>query len=1185
MKTEKIAVIIALAVAFISSFAVMTDGDDVDALESPAVGVQFYDTDCDQGIGLKFEITVFTNDSETGTYEYVAKVIGIRSPVSQVYIPDTIGYMDYTFRIDSIADKAFYRDTTITSVSMSNIESIGVRAFAGCSSLENVNFLTVESTDEVSINIGNYAFANCTSLTGIELTNATIGNGAFGNCTAMTNVYVGNVAVVNNPFYGLKFYTPDGVIIDCQSEFFPNHAYYGSEGALYLEGPRMVGVTFEYDGYSYEITSFDSTGSTNYLDYTDYNPIIENTIYGTAMSTGFASESSGITHCDLPANIYYEDFRLIVTAVESKAFYGDESIQKLSLPWSMDSVGSRAFANCTNLADVTLGTTKAIGNYAFYNTAVGSFSLDYVTDIGTKAFYGLSLPYIVLSEDLNTLGEKAFGDTQFFDIDGETQLTASAEDLKGYGYVLRDGKYVRLAPEGYEFEVDGLVYTVSYTYEDGGYAELTGYTVEPTSLVIPEYVEFAGLSYRIDTVGEKAFYGCTSLKQVDASHVERIGVRAFANSGVTEVDFGETVYWIERYAFYGCDITSLELTKEYMEIEDYAFSRCTSIERVSVPSYYGFGNNVFSSLRFYYTDGVTPIDPTDDDFVEHVYSGTGRKLVMESTEEGTVFDQGLLKYKIISSSNGYLVAVVGYADGVSEPVIEVPATVNHALTEFSVYMIGDRAFYRNQSIQEISIGENVEVIGVRAFTGSTLAAVDLGNVMYIESYAFYGCPIVSISIPASMSFINSNAFGTCNSVQYVEVFSTSMDSTDNSFGGMRFYETNGTTRVYTTDDGFYGHAFAGTYTKLVKLSDEPGTEFEVGDLKYRITYSDETDGTVEVIGYADGCSSSELVVPKTVKYGAKTFDVDTIANKAFYNNKSIKSINLGDVRYIEARAFAYSSLENVVFSDELVEVGNYSFFKCPLEKLDLPSYTEYIGISAFSGCTTITYLSIGYTEVDTNAFNGLTFYYPDGIEAISPYDIQMFEGHVYTGTDAELVMDLGFSVGDVFTDDEAGAKFKITSLTWNDFEVEIVGMTGSDGILSLSDYPCVLYKDYEFEVTAVGYKAFYKNSSIVCVELPDTVTKIGNRAFTECPNLTTVIINGTNIVIENYAFYKDTAITHLEFGETIASIGTNAFQGLKFYTVDMRMEVPQPTYLEQTPENLQNRYFEGDFGYLAYLIY
>lgn len=95
------------------------------------------------------------------------------SCLSKVIVEGVSGVPQSVF--DSLIDR------TITSIE-SSITNIGNSAFANCSSLTSVSFPN-------AINIGNYAFQNCTPLKNIYIPNATsIGSSVFYKCTNLPKI-------------------------------------------------------------------------------------------------------------------------------------------------------------------------------------------------------------------------------------------------------------------------------------------------------------------------------------------------------------------------------------------------------------------------------------------------------------------------------------------------------------------------------------------------------------------------------------------------------------------------------------------------------------------------------------------------------------------------------------------------------------------------------------------------------------------------------------------------------------------------------------------------------------------------------------------------------------------------------------------------------------------------------------
>ncbi|MDE7082800.1 MAG: leucine-rich repeat protein [Clostridia bacterium] len=105
------------------------------------------------------------NSNTTGNYTFAADYARDRASLTSV----TLGSA-----VTKIGDYAFYNCGSLTGINLYNATEIGEFAFAGCTALESVTGLN----NIVTVN--DYAFANCSALTSLELNSAeTIGEGAF----------------------------------------------------------------------------------------------------------------------------------------------------------------------------------------------------------------------------------------------------------------------------------------------------------------------------------------------------------------------------------------------------------------------------------------------------------------------------------------------------------------------------------------------------------------------------------------------------------------------------------------------------------------------------------------------------------------------------------------------------------------------------------------------------------------------------------------------------------------------------------------------------------------------------------------------------------------------------------------------------------------------------------------------
>ena len=120
-------------------------------------------------------------------------------------------------------------------------------------------------------------------------------------------------------------------------------------------------------------------------------------------------------------------------------------------------------------------------------------------------------------------------------------------------------------------------------------------------------------------------------------------------------------------------------------------------------------------------------------------------------------------------------------------------------------------------------------------------------------------------------------------------------------------------------------------------------------------------------------------------------------------------------------------------------------------------------------------------------------------------------------------------VGDLWYNlDESAMTAEVTSSGGDSY-------TGEIPIPSSFEYGGVTYT-----VVSIGNDAF-SSSSITKVELPSSLTSIGQNAFISCIELTSLVIPDGVKSISDAAFYNCTNLSSVTFGNGISSIGINAF--------------------------------------------
>ena len=146
-----------------------------------------------------------------------------------------------------------------------------------------------------------------------------------------------------------------------------------------------------------------------------------------------------------------------------------------------------------------------------------------------------------------------------------------------------------------------------------------------------------------------------------------------------------------------------------------------------------------------------------------------------------------------------------------------------------------------------------------------------------------------------------------------------------------------------------------------------------------------------------------------------------------------------------------------------------------------------------------------------------------------------------------------FSVGGIYYNKLTSATVEVTAPKESYYSGDIIipSKATYDGVTyevtKIGDK--AFYECYELtsvimpnSLTEIGERAFYYCSSLVSIPIPSHVTSIGRMAFERCSSLTSVTLPEGMTSISEGLFIYCTALTSVSIPESVAKIGSNAFQ-------------------------------------------
>lgn len=276
--------------------------------------------------------------------------------------------------------------------------------------------------------------------------------------------------------------------------------------------------------------------------------------------------------------------------------------------------------------------------------------------------------------------------------------------------------------------------------------------------------------------------------------------------------------------------------------------------------------------------------------------------------------------------------------------------------------------------------------------------------------------------------------------------------------------------------------------------------------------------------------TGDVVIPATVTFNGKTFQVTGIGDHAFYERRSVTSVSIpSSVTYIQWDAFdlctgltrvnitdiaAWCNI-NCGTGDNPLRYAQHLFLNgVEVTDLVIPEGVTTIRNEAFILCVGLTSVTIGNSviSIGNNAFNGCT-----GLTSVSIGNSVTEIGEVaFEGCTSLASVTIGNSVKNIGNHAFAGC----TSLS----SINIPNSVTQFGVCSFNGCTGLKNAIIGNSVTSISIGAFQDCQGLTSIDIPNSVTEIGLKAFYNCSGLTSVSIGNSVTSIGKEAFMNAPAI-------------------------------------------------------------
>ena len=1185
-------------------------------------------------------------DLKTVTWESGSNLTSINhtafeycTALKSITLPDSLTEVGY---------RAFFGSGLEELTIGANLIDLGDGAFSGCRSLqnisvseENLNYTSVDgvvfSKDNTvlcmfpagrsgsytvpayTVRIANYAFAETTALTDVELNAGlteisgyafsqctalntptlpasliTIGENAFEYCASMSGTLSIPKSVISiGRFAFFEDYALTGIILEPESEL--SRIGYGTFGycgitdftvpgtvssmgqEVFVGCKNLLTVTFEADSQLEAIAAWTFSGADELRQITFEE--------GSQLKLLEARSLEGLRKLERVTLEYCTQ----LTTIDNYAFQHCVSLTEVTLPDSLTEIGRYAFNGCKSLSRVDLpeGITF-IGRYAFNNTndlnvyfsaSVLPLYLEENWDYGINGYY-------VSTAEVVTSGNWQYALTD----DGKASIVAYAGSDANIVLTTMDGHEI-VSIGGYAFADNTALQSITlpdtlqgvYQYAFKGTTGLQSITI-PASVAIIDNGAFQGSAISAITfaegsalvnLGRYAFADTANLTSVAIPDgVDAIRDYAFQNSALQEISFGENSALTEigRYVFKSSALKRITLPAGVMKIDYDAFYSCTSLTSVDMSATESL--QIFANA--FYGSGLTEVHiPASVEYIgEFCFTAC----------------QNLTEITVDAANENYAAA-----DGI---------LYNKAMTKLITCPAGITGSY--------TLPSTVTTLGFAAFEGSRLSEVILpadSQLVTLGYRVFYNCDnLTTIAVPDGVQSIDNYAFAYCDNLAtvtfgensqlggiYKSAFYNNLSLTSiaipdgvQEIGDYAFYGCAALTDVAFSENsqikGIYDYAFA--YSGLTEFT-MPAGLLEIGTSAFQGAKLDTlvcNDAVIEIGDYAFAdcglANTTVLEFPATVEYmgygilrGAVGVEDLTIPflGTSLYLKDPIRESKL---ETLFAKDFlmqgGIDSLHTVRVLNGTI-VGTNSFTSCPnLRQVYLPDSITEIGRSAFeqSGIKEIC-LPENLTILHAFAFSRsgiekVTF--PDGLVTIGESCFEYSDSL----TDAVLPESLQ-SIGK--------CAFMYTGLTKVSLPVTVIecGDAAFSGCTELEMITVTEENTHYTSVDGILYSADLSRLISVPGKLtgeiivPEGVETIGEYSFAGC-GLTDVEFPDSMKTIERLAFYYCLALQGVVIPDGVENVGIHAFMGCEgLRTAALGASIEEiPTGLFEGCQNLES---------------
>lgn len=928
----------------------------------------------------------------------------------------------------------------------------------------------------------------------------------------------------------------------------------------------LVEPTYTTSGYnSHTCSMCNNTYYDNHVKALVYNKVeLEeiDTPSGRALSVKKINSNCKDSSIVIPSNVDGLD----VVSIEARAFENCDFLESIELPSTISTIEGGVFANCTSLTTINIPDKVKTLQYGTFRgcTALKNIDINKVETIEENAFLECkNLNSIVLPTSVTSVHENAFKDcirmVEIYDLNNKFSSSYPSSVIS-INTDINDPSRIEIFGEN------------ECVRDNSNKLYLFNVNPNTSTYNMPKLIN--------DEEYEILPYSLNKTKECNSVTISKISSYPFKQLIADSSSYTYESYPVPHIGF---DLEEDIPTTYFHDTFEYTLEKLTII-----------------NLK---TKGI--IDSINVQEIE-------MPILFDKLSE--LFYSGVLSYDIkkITFTSGTILPDEYCKNVNSLQVVTLPSELEE---------IGEEAFYDCENLYSIDLGDNLKNIGRLAFYSCpSINPTFPETLLTIGEGAFRWCSsLQTVVIPKNVVEIGNYAFADCYNIDKVYNLSSLVIYPKNhNYGSVAlnvyyvYSSLEEEEKVFYEEDGIYVLMDDKYYLAEWKKNEETVVlpDFYKGENYYF---------------YPQVFINCDNIRHLTLGSG-----VVEINEKTFYNHGFIETIIMKDnVRVIGDNAFnGCSSLKSITLSKSLESIGIDAFLECGIDysqdrvvkyngdvtswsniefsnsqstpmcfadKIlfkDNNTYSPVTSISIVEGTTSINpYQFYGFRDVislyipnsvitiGNNAFGYLSsLKYAEmparsGLKVSSLEEVAIssnipdsyfgymsnlkkvtvLDGVEYIGNNAfkncssleeVIISKTVTSIGETIFDSNG----KLKTLSVDKDNPSYKALEEGFGLVDKTTKTLIFGNETSVlsdDILHIGDNAFYNNKNVTTMNIPSSIQSIGNYAFYNCVNLEEITLNNNITSIGDYAFYRCLKITSVDFVtfNKLTYIGTYAFNG------------------------------------------